>query len=79
MSGSQSLVGEATSTTGVYGVGGGWMFWAASVWASKAMAAARSPPMSGSGADTVFVAARGSSATGSAGLVQVKGILKASQ
>ena len=79
MSGSQSLVSKVTGTAGVYGVGGGWMFWAASVWASKAMAAAKSPPVLGSGADMVFVAAEGSSAIGSVGLAQVKGILKASQ
>ena len=46
------------------------MFWVARVWASKAMAAAKSPPVSGlppvsgSGADTVFVALEGFSAVG---------------
>ena len=74
VSGSQSLVSEVTSAAGAYGAGGGSTFWVASVWASKAMAAAKSPPMSGSGADAVFVAADGSSAVG--GLVRVKGIFE---
>ena len=47
VSGSQSLVGTVTGAVGACGAGGGGMFWAASVWASKAMAAAKSPPMSG--------------------------------
>ena len=38
------------------------------------MAAAKSPPMSGSGANVVLVVAEGSSAMG--GLVQVKGIFE---
>ena len=56
------------------------MFWAASVWASKAMAAAKPPPISGlppmlgSGANTVFVVPEGLSAVG--GLVRVKGIFE---
>ena len=56
------------------------MFWVARVWASKAMAAAKSPPISelppvsGSGADTVFMALEGLSAIG--GLAQVKGIFE---
>ena len=50
------------------------MFWAASVWASKAMAAAKLPPVSGSGAETVLVAAEGSSAIG--WVVQVNGIFE---
>ena len=47
MSGSRSLVGTVTGVVGTCGAGGGGTFWAASVWASKAMAAAKSPPMSG--------------------------------
>ena len=50
------------------------MFWVASVWASKAMAAAKSPPMSGSRADAVFVVPGGSSAVG--GLMRVWGIFE---
>ena len=58
----------------------------ASVWASKAMAAAKSPPMSGlpavsgsptgsgSRADVVFIVPEGSMVIG--GLVQVKGIFE---
>ena len=47
LSGSQSLVGAVTGAVGTCGAGGGGMFWAASVWASKAMAATKSPPVSG--------------------------------
>ena len=48
VSGSRSLVGEVTGAAQVCGVGGGRTFWAASVWASNAMATAKSPPVSGS-------------------------------
>ena len=70
VSGSQSLVGEVTGAAGVYGVDGGWTFWVARVWANRAMAATKSPPVSGSlpvlgsGAKAVFVAAEGLSAVG---------------
>ena len=64
VSGSRSLVGEVTSMAGAFGVACGCMFWAASVWASKVMVAAKSPPVSGSGTEAVLVAAEGSSAVG---------------
>ena len=80
VSGSRSLVGEVTDAAGASGVGGGWTFWVARVWASKAMATAKSPPVSGlppvsgSGANTVFMVPEGLSAIG--GLARVKGIFE---
>ena len=74
VSGSQSLAGEVTSMAGAFGAACGQMFWMASVRASKAIAAAKSPPVSGSGTEAVLVAAEGSSAMG--WLVQVKGIFE---
>ena len=59
---------------GVFRAGCEQTFWVASVWASKAMAAAKSPPVSGSGTKAVLVTAEGSSAV--CGLAQVKGIFK---
>ena len=64
VSGSRSLVGKVTSTVGVFGAGCRRTFWVANVWASKAMAAAKSPPISGLGAEAVLVAADRSSAIG---------------
>ena len=57
-------------------VRGGWKanILVASVWASKAMAAAKSPPISGSGAEAVLVVAEWSSAGG--WVARVNGIFK---
>ena len=86
VSGSQSLVGAVTGAVGACGAGGGGTFWVASVWASKAMAAAKSPPVSGlpaasgsptgsgSRADVVFIVPEGSMVVG--GLARVKGIFE---
>ena len=74
VSGFRSLVGEVTGTAGVLWAAVRHVFWVARVWASKAMATAKSPPVSGSGADTVFVAPEGLSAIG--GLARVKGIFE---
>ena len=77
VSGSRSLVSEVTSTAGALWVACRRAFWAAGVWASRAMAAATLPPMSGSRAVVVLVAADRLSANG--WVAQVIGILKASQ
>ena len=86
VSGSRSLVGMVTGAVGMCGAGGGETFWVASVWASKAMAAAKSPPVSrlpavsgsptgsGSRADAVFIVPEGSMVIG--GLAWVKGIFE---
>ena len=74
MSGSRSLVGAFPGATETCEADGGWAFWAASVWASKAIAAAKSPPVSGSGADAVFMAPGGLLAVG--WLARVKGIVE---
>ena len=74
VSGSQSLVSKVTGMVGVFRVGCGQTFCVASVWASKAMAAAKSPHVSGSGTEVALVAAEGSSAVG--GLAQVWGIFE---
>ena len=80
VSGSRSLVGTFPGATETCGADGGWAFWVASVWASKAIAAAKSPPVSGlppvsgSGADAVFMAPGGSLAVG--WLARVKGIVE---
>ena len=92
VSGSQSLVGVVTGAVGACGAGGGGTFWAARVWASKAMAAAKSPPVSGlpaaSGSLTRSGLPPGSGSRADAvfivpegsmvigGLVQVKGIFE---
>ena len=86
VSGSRSLVGAFPGAMETCEADGGWTFWAASVWASKAIAAAKSPPVSGlppvlglppmlgSGADAVFMAPGGSLAVG--WLARVKGIVE---
>ena len=74
MSGSQSLVSEVTGTVGAFRAASGQTFWVASVWASKAMMAAKSPPISGSGAEAVLVVSEGSSARG--WVTQVNGIFE---
>ena len=92
MSGSWSLVGAVTGAVGACGAGGGGTFWVASVWASKAMAATKSPPVSGlpaaSGSLTGSGLPPGSRSRADAvfivpegsmvvgGLVQVKGIFE---
>ena len=79
--GSQSLVGEVTGTAGMFWVACGQAFWVANVWASKAMAATKSPPASGSGAKVVLVVAKGLLAVVDTGgrVAQVSAYLKASQ
>ena len=77
VSGSRSLVGEVTGAAGALWVACGQVFWAANVWASRVMAAAKLPPTLGSRAIVVLVAAEGLSAND--WVVQVIGILKASQ
>ena len=77
VSGSWSLVGEVTGTAGVLWAACGRAIWAANVWASREMAAARLPPMSGSGTVVVLVVAEGLSADG--WVAQVIGISKVSQ
>ena len=72
VSGSQSLVSEVTGKAGVFRAAWGQTFWVASVCASKAMVAAKSLPVLGSGTEAVLVVAEGSSAIG--GLVQVNSI-----
>ena len=64
MSGSWSLVSEVTGTAGALWVACRQAFWAAGVWASRAMAAATLSPMSGSRAVVVLVAADRLSANG---------------
>ena len=81
VSGSRSLVGEVTGTAGVFCVAGRQAFWAANVWASKAMAAAKLPPTLGSRAIVVLVVANRLLAIVDTGgrVARVISILKVSQ
>ena len=80
VAGSRSLVGAFPGATETCEADGGWAFWVTSVWASKAIAATKSPPVSGlppvsgSGADAVFMAPGGLLAVG--WLAWVKGIVE---